>query len=181
MKNYPSKKTVLVRTILFGPLLLSLIYSFSTKETIKVPNGNSDFYHEVIQEKVSQKMMEEYNELVSHFSAHGLSREDVESASYKRMVYIFDLMTPEQKKTAIPMPPAPPVIPNAEPVPPLPSTPSHVDAIKTRIKQGAQFYLNGKKISNEEALELFETKIRTDFKVKVEEKDPCIQVYFSDN
>ena len=61
------------------------------------------------QEKATPEMVAEYNELANHYKENGLSREDVKSDAFKRMKYIYGLMTPEQRKSAedFPPPPAP--------------------------------------------------------------------------
>ena len=106
MKKQTSQKAVLLRTFIFLPLLATLLYSFSDREIVVVtPSADAK---EVIQEKATPKMIKEYNELAKHYKKNGITNEDVDSDSFKRMRYIYGLMTPEQRKSAESFPPPPP-------------------------------------------------------------------------
>ena len=111
MKTKTSKKAILLRTFLLAPLLLGLLYSFSTTETVEVIENSG---HEIIQEEVTPEMIREYNKLAIYYNTYGLTRESVESAAFKRMKYIYSLMSPEQRKTAEAFPPPPPPSPVSE-------------------------------------------------------------------
>lgn len=180
MKAKKSKKAILIRAFLLGPLLLALLYSFSTTKTVQVPSQNSEVSYKMMEQKVTPSMMKEYEELVTNFDRRGISQEETNTTSFKRMRYIFSQMDQQQKEVAVPMPPVAPVVSDYNELsPPPPPTPSHIDAVKARIKQGAQFYLNGKKISGEEALELVQEKDGIDLNVQVKETGARTVVLFS--
>ena len=108
MKKQTSQKAVLLRTFIVLPLLATLLYSFSDREIVVLtPTADAK---EIVQEKATPKMIKEYNELARQFKKNGITSEDVESEPFKRMMYIYGLMTTEQRKSAETLPPPPPPI-----------------------------------------------------------------------
>jgi bla regulator protein BlaR1 len=113
MKTHTSKKAIYLRALLFGPLMLGLIYSFSTTIVVERPSEVTPEKSDIVvpvQEKATAKMIAEYNELARKFKENGLTEEDIEGEKFKRMKYIYELMTPEQRKSAESFPPPPPPV-----------------------------------------------------------------------
>lgn len=122
MKKQPSKKVTLVRYFLFLPLLAGLLYSFSSTKTV-VQNVTSPEHQNAIdepvktsrlqvnkpdQEKATPAMIKEYNELARNYTKKGITAEDLDSDKFRRMKYIYGLMTPDQRNSAESFPPPPP-------------------------------------------------------------------------
>ncbi|MFD2517007.1 M56 family metallopeptidase [Salinimicrobium flavum] len=96
-----------------------------------------------------------------------------------------------------PPPPAPPVtkdgnIPSPPPAPPVekagemqapppPPPPSPVEAVQGWIEEGAEFFYNGKKISEEEALKIVKQNNGKNLRVQVEENESGKTVRLSEN
>ena len=97
MKKRTSKTAFLLRTFLLAPLLLGLLYSFSSTKTIERPASKSNSV-EIIQEKATPKMIAEYNKWAKHYKENDDAL--VEKNVWNRMKYIYSIMTPEQKKEA---------------------------------------------------------------------------------
>lgn len=98
MKKQPSQNAVLVRTIIFLPLLAILLYSFSARETVSadpIPTEAND----MIQEKATPEMVAEYNAWAKAMKAE-TGEKAITRTTLDRMRHIFSLMTPEQKKSS---------------------------------------------------------------------------------
>ena len=123
MKTKTSKKAILARTFLLLPVLAFLVFSFSTKEVV-AQTTEKDSESQVSQEKVTPEMIKEYNKLARHFKEVGITEENVDSDEFKRMKYIFSLMTPEQRKAVESFPPPPPpTVVTGHPAPDAPPVP----------------------------------------------------------
>ncbi|MCY2686129.1 M56 family metallopeptidase [Salinimicrobium sp. TH3] len=96
MKKQPSQKAILVRTIIFLPLLAILLYSFSSRETIMLEEYKPN--DELFQEKATPEMVTDYNKWAKHNNENKNAFVKVEV--WKRMKYIYSIMTPAQKKEA---------------------------------------------------------------------------------
>ena len=228
MKKQPSQKTVLVRTLIFLPLLGILLYSFSGREAIF--RDNSSKTPEIIQEKATPQMVAEYNKLARYYREQQITEVTVQEKDFKRMMYIFGIMTEEQRKAAEKLPPPPPPnritkdipppppaptvsndgnVPSPPPPPPAPTVtstgdvplppppppvvgeselpvpppppPSPIEAMKKWMEEGAEFYLNGKKVSGEMALEVVKENNGENLSVQVEENASGKTVRLSDN
>ena len=244
MKKQPSQKAILVRYLLFLPLLAGLLYSFSSTETIVQIERNvaSPEHQKTIdigflnnvdtsqdQDKATPKMVAEYQQWAKHYKENNDAL--VETKIWKRMKYTYSIMTPDQKKNSekfpdlnskqiitvvedednpqnkaarektgeipapptpevtkggdVPPPPPPPpappiegdqVVPPPPPAPeqvkvpaPPPPPPSPEEAVKRWIEEGADFYLNGKRVSGKEALEAVQEHNGKNLSVQVEE------------
>ena len=226
MKKQPSQKAILARTFIILPLLAILLYSFSDRNAVIV---NSDpETKEIFQEKATPEMVKEYNKLARYYRDQQITEATVEEKGFKRMRYIFSIMTEEQRKGAeklpppppptrtsnevppvppapkttnaatpppppppappvskegtVPVPPAPPAVENAENVPlPPPPPPSPIEAVKQWMEEGAEFYLNGKKVSGEIALEAVKENNGKNMSVEVKEDASGKTVRISDN
>lgn len=66
-----------------------------------------------IQEGATKQQMDEYNRLAKSYNSQPEGRRIVKMKDYKRMKYIYDLMSPEQRKAAQPLPKLPPPPPRA--------------------------------------------------------------------
>jgi hypothetical protein len=199
MKTHTSNRTIWSKGLLLLPLLAILLFSFSSKEVIEkevaylnISDLETPHYKKSLdQEIATKKMVKEYNALAKKYNGTDPGELLVKHEEFKRMSYIYDLMTPEQRSNAekfpkiIPPPAhapeaphaphaphvvhpvegaAPPLAPQVEieifemdgdsglmPPPPPPVPAEHM---KELADEGAEFYLNGKKITAEEAIKL---------------------------
>ncbi|GAB2760237.1 M56 family metallopeptidase [Salinimicrobium soli] len=300
MKTHTSNKAVLLRAFLLSPLLLGLIYGFSSTKIIEKPASNTPHITKMIlptQEKATPEMVKEYNELAKKVADYNkksdngkISPKDappIKQSEIERMRYIFSLMTQEQKESAEPLPgyyppppppsssteqrraemeekrveierkkevlreerkaerkerelerverrevaierkaerreraiqrekrlhlqkqrqgdnPPPPPAPPTPPVPqtgnvpsppppppspenmgipsPPPPPPSPEEAVQGWIEEGAVFFVNGKKVSGERALEFVKDDDNRNLNIRVEESDSGKIVRLSDN
>ena len=77
---------------------------------------------------------------------------------------------PTPKEIETPLPPSPPSVPQNIDVPmPPPPPPSPIESMKTWMEEGAEFYLNGKKVTGETALEVVKESNGKNLSVQVEE------------
>lgn len=123
--------------------------------------------------KATPAQLAEYNKLAKKYNNMPRDNMRIKGKELTRMQYIYDLMTPEQRKSAEPFPnlPPPPPPPNAPyppevikgvndtdtniPPPPPPPTPvSPLDHVISMAKKGATFYYEGKKVSSDKAIEV---------------------------
>lgn len=89
---------------------------------------------------------------------------------------------PTPKEGEIPLPPPPPPVPQNIDVPmPPPPPPSPIEAVKGWIEEGAEFYLNGNKVTGEKALEVVKENNGKNLSVQVEENASGKTVRLSDN
>ena len=131
-------------------------------------------------------MIAEYNKLAIYYNKYGVTRENVETAPFKRMRYIYSIMTPDQRKSAEDMPPPPPPLPPGSkngdvPPPPPPPPPSPIEAVKKWTEEGADFFYNGKKVTAQKAQEIVQKNNGKNLSVKVEENASGKTVRLSDN
>ncbi|NJX17371.1 hypothetical protein HC176_18015, partial [Tamlana crocina] len=88
---------------------------------------------------------------------------------------------PTPKEGEIPLPPPPPPVPQNIDVPmPPPPPPSPIEAVKGWIEEGAEFYLNGNKVTGEKALEVVKENNGKNLSVQVEENASGKTVRLSD-
>lgn len=86
------------------------------------------------------------------------------------------------KNGDIPVPPPPPPVPEVDdlPVPP-PPPPSPEEAVKKWMEEGAEFYLNGKKVSGKEALKAVQENNGKNLSVQVQDSGSGKTVRISNN
>ncbi len=149
----------------------------------------------VSSEKATPAMIAEYNKLARYYNSKGVTRENVEDKEFKRLMYLFGRMNPDQRKTVESLPPPPPPAPvvpevvEGYPTPPStanvanppPPPPSPVEAVKEWIEEGATFFYNGKAVSGKEALEAVQKNDGKNLSVQVVENDTGSTVRISDN
>ena len=168
MKTQTPKWAIWARSLLVLPVAALLLYGFSTREVVERENKDLPKKESsLVQEKVTPEMLEEYNKLAKYYNSLSEEHSVVRMKDLDRMRYIYELMTPEQKKNAEPLPsiypppppppPAPPVagtetVPSPPPVPPAPTVsgmeipgpppppPSPVEHIKELAAKGARFF-----------------------------------------
>ncbi|WP_051205319.1 M56 family metallopeptidase [Salinimicrobium xinjiangense] len=89
---------------------------------------------------------------------------------------------PTTQQGEIPLPPPPPPVPQNVDVPmPPPPPPSPIEAMKNWMEEGAEFYLNGKKVTGEKAFEVVKENNGKNLSVQVEENASGKTVRLSDN
>jgi len=125
MKTQTSKRTIWSKGLLLLPLLAVLLFSFSTTEVVEkdASYANSrnletpNYKNSLIQKIATKKMVEEYNALAKRYNETKVGDLVVKHKELKRMRYIFDRMTPAQRKGAEAFPKiiAPPKAPRAAP------------------------------------------------------------------
>lgn len=65
------------------------------------------------QQEATKEQMDEYNRLAKSYNSQPEGRRIIKMKDYKRMKYIYDLMSPKQRKNAHPLPKLPPPPPRA--------------------------------------------------------------------
>lgn len=86
------------------------------------------------------------------------------------------------KNGDIPVPPPPPPVPEVDDLPaPPPPPPSPEEAVKKWIDEGAEFYLNGKKVSGKEALKAVQENSGKNLSVQVQDSGSGKTVRISSN
>lgn len=131
---------------------------------------------EVIEDRnATPKMIADYNKLAKHYGELPITDKIVREEGFKRMMYIFGIMTEAQRRNATELPPPPPPAPMSEELlPPPPPPPSPEVAIKSWSEEGAEFYFEGKKISAQDALDLVERG--TQLQVQIDETGPTKKI-----
>lgn len=181
MKHKSSKAAVRLRILLVVPLMIFLLYSFSSQ---KIENSSS-----TRQETATSKMVKEYNELVSYYESLDADYIVIRQQDFARMWYIHDIMTPAQKQQSkdfpyklLPPPPPPPPSPTkgdtilwpstppapvvSEPYYPIspvevteiPSAPPNPNVhLQELEEEGARYFHNGNELKLDAALEVLES------------------------
>lgn len=126
MKTHTSKRSMLLKSLLLLPLLALMLFSFTTKKVVpidtvmnseQVNQGPQDYILE--QEKATAKMVREYNKLAKKYNALAKEERTISRVELKRMVYIFDRMTKEQRAQSEKFPEI--IVPKNAPAPPRPT------------------------------------------------------------
>jgi hypothetical protein len=174
MKTQTSRRVVWLKTLLLLPLVALLLYGFSTTETVETPletsenTGLQDAYknwHENVinnfQNKATKEELAEYNKLAKEYNSVDIKQRIIKLKDLNRLEYIYNKMTPNQKKEAQPFPecfppppPPPPTKANEMMPPPPPPPPVPLDHVIEMAKDGAEFYYEGKKISSDSAIDI---------------------------
>lgn len=93
MKTHTSKKKIWFKSIILLPVLALLLFSFSTK---------------IQQDKATPKQVAEYNKLAKKYNEQPKNNRIIKLKDINRLKYLYNLMTPAQKKSAQPFPDCPP-------------------------------------------------------------------------
>lgn len=121
MKTKTSKRKILFRSLWLLPLLLLLVFSFSTKQEISRKEASATVLPD--NEGASKAQIKEYNKLAKFYNNMDQSKMVIKAADIERLRYLYDLMTLSQRKKAEPYPSFPPPPPTT-PTPPTPPTPA---------------------------------------------------------
>lgn len=89
MKTHTSKKKIWFKSIILLPVLALLLFSFSTK---------------IQQDKATPKQVAEYNKLAKKYNEQPKNNRIIKLKDINRLEYLYNLMTPAQKKSAQPFP-----------------------------------------------------------------------------
>ncbi|SDS00580.1 Signal transducer regulating beta-lactamase production, contains metallopeptidase domain [Gillisia sp. Hel1_33_143] len=126
MKTQTSKRSMLLKSLLLLPLLALMLFSFTTKKVVSIDTVvNSDQVNQdpqnyiLEQEKATAKMVKEYNKLAKKYNALAKEERTISRDELKRMVYIFDRMTKEQRAQSEKFPEI--IVPKNAPAPPRPT------------------------------------------------------------
>lgn len=122
MKANTSKQAIWLRTILILPLIALVLFSFTNREYILIETDDM-VQEELLQTSASRDEMREYNKLAKKYNAMDKEKRVVKLKDLKRMEYIYQKMSPKQKKDAQPFPEC---IPPPPPPPPAPDAPKAV-------------------------------------------------------
>ena len=133
MKTQTSNRARWALTLLLAPLVGLLLYGFSNKvpvplyesETEEIPEIYLDetpeaeviLTSEMMQEKATKKMVNEYNELARKYNNMSKNNMRIHYKDVERMQYIYGIMSDDQRENAEPYPDLP------EPPPPPPPAP----------------------------------------------------------
>ncbi|MGB0895825.1 MAG: M56 family metallopeptidase [Flavobacteriaceae bacterium] len=98
MKTHTSKTKIWLKSIVLLPVLALLLFSFST--TIQ-------------QDKATPEQVAEYNKLAKHYNEQPKNNRVIKLKDINRLEYLYNLMTPKQRKSAQPFPDCPPPPPSA--------------------------------------------------------------------
>jgi hypothetical protein len=101
MKTQTSKRSVLLRSLFFLPLLSILLFAFSSRAEIQIDSSVNEIRHK----GASPKMIAEYNTLAKKYNTTELDMKLVKQVDLRRMEQVFRIMTPAQRKSAEPLPP----------------------------------------------------------------------------
>ena len=121
MKTKTSKSKVLFRSLWLLPLLVLLVFSFSTKQELQRTETNVTVLPD--NDGASKAQIKEYNKLAKFYNKMNPSEMVIKPADIERLRYLYDLMTLSQRKKAEPYPSFPPPPPTT-PTPPTPPTPA---------------------------------------------------------
>lgn len=149
MKTQTPRKAIWLKSLIMLPLLGILLISFSSKEIIYVSPQLEQV--EDLQEKVTPKMIAEYNTLAKKYRKNPNGQ--IKLKELQRMEYIYKLMSPQQRKAAepfpkLPEPPKPPKAPKVvkgEKAPKAPKTPKVVKGEKAPKPPKAPKVVKGEK------------------------------------
>ena len=114
MKTQTSKKTIWLRSLVLLPILALLIFSFSTKKVIEKEIKTNNELTKVIQQKASIEELAEYNKLAKKYNAQPKNDRVIKLNDVKRLEYLFNKMSKEQKASAEPFPNFPPPPPSSK-------------------------------------------------------------------
>ncbi|UII77085.1 hypothetical protein LV716_04655 [Flagellimonas sp. HMM57] len=144
MKKNTSKSSILLRSTLVLPLLTLLLYGFSEKKTIALPNMDEEiilgtqhnsektskrfdikgqtvgFSNQKSQQSASREQMAEYNKLAKKYNTMPKDNMHIKTKEVDRLKYIYRIMSDKQREDAEPFPEFP-----EPPSPPM--APDHVD------------------------------------------------------
>jgi len=130
MKTQTSKRTIWSKGLFLLPLLAVLLFSFSTTEVVEKEASYANsrnletphYKNSLIQKIATKKMVKEYNALAKRYNETKVGDLVVKHKELKRMRYIFDRMTPAQRKNAEAFPKivAPPKAPRSPHAPKAP-------------------------------------------------------------
>ena len=116
MKTQTSKRALWLKTLLILPLLAMLLFSFSTKEVIEKDLPLNEITPQVIQEKATAKQIAEYNKLAKKYNSQSEDNRFIVKKDVERLKYLYNLMSPAQRKNAEPFPSFPPPPPAPKPI-----------------------------------------------------------------
>ena len=125
MKTKTSKQSTRIRSLILLPLLAILIYGFSSRNLIEIPNefqeSPASFEHEIlsdvpIQKSASREQMAEYNTLAKKYNTMSKEEFIVKKYDVERLKFIYGLMSDKQKADAEPFPKFPPAPPKVREV-----------------------------------------------------------------
>lgn len=112
MKTQTPRKAIWLKSLIMLPLLGILLISFSSKEIVYLsPELEQLEQQQELQEKVTPKMIAEYNALAKKYRNNPNGQ--IKLKEVQRMEYIYNLMSPKQRKAAESFPklPKPPKAP----------------------------------------------------------------------
>lgn len=124
------------------------------------------------QKGATKAQIKEYNGIAKKYNGRSKNNMTVYMSDVKRLKYIYSLMSISQRKDAEPFPdfPEPPPVPEApeasETIPPPPPPISPLDHIIDMAKKNAIFYLEGKQISSDKAIETLKKNKRLNIETK---------------
>jgi len=171
MKTQTSKKKIWIRSFILLPVLVLLLFSFTTKETVRI---NAD-YSKVSQRKATPKQVAEYNALAKKYNNQAKKNMNVRLQDVKRLEYLYKLMTSSQKSEAEKFPNFPPMPAIPKVVEIVNDPKSNVSSPKTPVKvieiknaksikqlpKEANYIVDNKKVSYDEASKISNDKIQS--------------------
>ncbi len=157
MKTNTSRKTKWLKSLLILPLLSLILYGFSNRELMIVPEGQSSHASILQQKDPTPAEIAEYNRLAKKYNAQSKETRVVPYKDLMRMEAIYKGMSASQKETSQPFPECPP--PPQPPVPPVPPVPpiaslEPVDHVVRMAKENAVFFFEEQPISSDKAIAL---------------------------
>lgn len=140
MKTDTSKRKIWMLTFLILPLLLALIYGFSTQKF--VPKNTESVVETALtfQQKATKAEMAEYNKLAKKYNGLPVEDRKINNKDWERLEMIYRKMSSEQRDNGQPfpkfLPPPPPPSPPATHIedgriapPPPPPTPNFYNSV----------------------------------------------------
>ncbi len=174
MTKQSSKTQIIVRKLSLIPILIGMVFLFSTKNIVAKATHSYDSTVDQYLDKATPEQIAEYNALAKKYNQQPIEHRVIKLKDIERLEYLYSLMTDTQKKQAEPFPECPPPPPpapnrtfskpdNIPPPPALPPVPS--EHMKELAKQNAVFYYNGKSINAKKAIELTESNLNIHIQV----------------
>lgn len=180
MKTNSSKQIIWLRSLLVFPLLAGLLFSFSSREQVLLPQG-SETTIQNLQEGATVAQLAEYNTLAKKYNAMPKDQMIIKLMEVNRLEYLYRIMSLDQRRAAEPYPvlpptprapkvprtpeapkvkgelskiPPPPVSPKVPKAPKAPKAKNPLNHILMMSEKGANFFYEGKKISASKAISL---------------------------
>ena len=137
MKTQTSKKAIWLRSLLIIPLLSLLLFSFSNKKEVEIPNDKPNDIQinslDLVQTSATRSEMKEYNSLAIKYNRSTEGNVMILKKEVVRIKFLYNKMSSKQREDAEPFPNFPPPPPKAQKVQKVQKAPKSVKVRKGDI------------------------------------------------